>query len=281
MVRPLRIEYPGAVYFVSSKADFPVFADDQDRSTLLNLMAQAAQRFDAQVLAYCLGHEHYELLLFTRHANLSRLMRHLNGVYTQAFNRRQSRAGQLFHGRFKAVVVERETQLLDACRYIDMGAARWGEVDAPANWMWSSFRAHAGLDEAPPWLDCEGLWSYVADVHVQSAAERRRAAQRYTRLVHSDPELNILPRIRHQVFLGSDEFIQELRDLGRTQPRAPSSRPWKDWLKEAQGDRERALYNAHTVGGVSMSDLAQELDLSISRVSRLISAYERKQELVT
>jgi len=98
MSRPLRIEFPGAIYHVTSRGDRrePIFVDDDDRQALLQVLQQATERFDAQVLSYCLMGNHYHLVLHTRQANLSRLMRHLNGVYTQTFNRRHGKVGHLF-----------------------------------------------------------------------------------------------------------------------------------------------------------------------------------------
>ena len=106
MSRPLRIEFPGAIYHVTSRGDRrePIFLDDEDRRALLEVVAQAMQRFDAQALAYCLMGNHYHFVLQTHLANLSRLMRQINGVYTQAFNRRHGKVGHLFQGRFKAVL---------------------------------------------------------------------------------------------------------------------------------------------------------------------------------
>ena len=107
MSRPLRIEFPGAVYHVTSRGDRrePIYRDDDDRAAQLAVIADAADRFDAQVLAYCLMGNHFHLVLHTRQANLSRLMRHVNGVYTQAYNRRHGVVGHLFQGRFKAILV--------------------------------------------------------------------------------------------------------------------------------------------------------------------------------
>ena len=112
-VPPLRIEFPSAVYHVTSRGDRrePIYRDDEDRQVQLEVLAQATERFDAQVLAYCLMGNHYHLVLHTRAANLSRFMRHLNGVYTQRFNRRHGLVGHLFQGRFK---VERAAQKTDA-----------------------------------------------------------------------------------------------------------------------------------------------------------------------
>jgi len=124
MSRPLRIEFPGAIYHVTSRGDRrePIFDDDVDRGALLGVLAQAMERFDAQVLAYCLMGNHYHFVLHTRQGNLSLLMRHLNGVYTQAYNRRHAKVGHLFQGRFKAILVDRDAYLLEVCRYVqDVG----------------------------------------------------------------------------------------------------------------------------------------------------------------
>ena len=100
MVRPLRIEHPGAVYHVTSRGDRrePIAKDDIDRAVFLSTAGQALERFDAQAWAYCLMGNHYHLVIRTREANLSRLMRQINGVYTQAFNRRHKLTGHLFQG---------------------------------------------------------------------------------------------------------------------------------------------------------------------------------------
>ena len=105
MFRPLRIEFPGAVYHVTSRGDRrePIYRDDADRLCQLDVLAEALMRFDADVLTYCLMGNHYHLVVQTHAGQLSRLMRHLNGVYTQAFNRRHGRVGHLLQGRFKAL----------------------------------------------------------------------------------------------------------------------------------------------------------------------------------
>ena len=140
MSRPLRIEFPDAVYHVTSRGDRrePIYRDDADRRLHLEVLAQAADRFDAQVLAYCLMGNHYHLVLQTRQANLSRLMRHLNGVYTQAFNRCHSMVGHLFQGRFKALLVDRDAYLLALCRYVERNPVAAGLVAKPGLWRMSA-----------------------------------------------------------------------------------------------------------------------------------------------
>ncbi|MCV2352492.1 transposase [Paucibacter sp. Y2R2-4] len=290
MARPPRIEFPGAVYYISARCEAgqQAFADDLDRQGLIDLMAQAMHRFDAQVLAYSLLQDHYHLLLYTRAANLSRLMRHLNGVYTQHHNRRHGGNGELFHGRFKALVVDRDRYLLDACRYVELNPLRMGLVKAVEAWPWSSYRAHIGLEAAPDWLDTEGLWRYVAGQALNSAADRRRAAQRYAKLVAAEPDLQLWPgQVQRQIFLGDAAFARRM--LAQHAAAVPTARPaplgsrtkakanrldWAHWLR-GSASREQALYRAHTEGGYAMTALAQQLDLSVSRISRLVALYER------
>ncbi|MGM9515043.1 transposase [Roseateles sp. DB2] len=288
MARPLRIEFAGAVYHLSSKAEAGavVFHDDADRRALLAVIAQAMERFDAQVLAYCLEPDSYELLLFTRQANLSRLMRHINGVYTQGSHRRHGTVGHLFQGRFKAVLVDRENLLLDACRFVELGGVRRGLAAAPAQWPWSSYAAHVGQVEAPDWLDVQGLHAYVMGRPLQGAADRRKAAQRYEKLVAEASGLDLWRHLRQQIYLGDAAFVERLKGqltgtagMVRRSAKVGGSlkaRPWRDWLHEA-GSREEALYRAHTEGGLSMTGLAKELGLSVSRVSRLIAGHERQR----
>jgi REP element-mobilizing transposase RayT len=130
-----RIEFPDAVYHVTSRGDRrePIFVDDTDRAGLLNVLAQGMQRFDAQVLAYCLMGNHYHFVLHTRQANLSLLMRHLNGVYTQPYYRRHGKVEYLFQGRFKAILVDRDAYLLEVCRYVELNPMRARMVTGPGD----------------------------------------------------------------------------------------------------------------------------------------------------
>lgn len=279
MARPARLEIAGAVYLIGAHCPFEsrrtAFADDGDRAEMLALLAQALHRFDAQALAYALLPDHYHLLLFTRRPNLSQLMRHVNGVYTQHQQQRRGFSGPLFQGRFRAVLVDRERHLLDACRYIDLNPVRLGLARSPAEWPGSSFRALAGLEAAPDWLDVDGLHGHLLGRPAQTAAQRARAGQRYARLVTAEPGLQLWPgRLREQIFLGDAGFAERMRAAAAA-PRRVAKASFGDWLRRAGGIREQALWLAHTQGGVAMTELAAQLGLSVSRVSRLIAAAER------
>ncbi len=279
MARPARLEIAGAVYLIGAHCPFEsrrtAFADDGDRAEMLALLAQALHRFDAQALAYALLPDHYHLLLFTRRPNLSQLMRHVNGVYTQHQQQRRGFSGPLFQGRFRAVLVDRERHLLDACRYIDLNPVRLGLARSPAEWPGTSFRALAGLEAAPDWLDVDGLHGHLLGRPAQTAAQRARAGERYARLVAAEPGLQLWPgRLREQIFLGDAGFAARMRAAAAA-PRRVAKASFGDWLRRAGGIREQALWLAHTEGGVAMTELAAQLGLSVSRVSRLIAAAER------
>jgi putative transposase len=279
MARPARLEIAGAVYLIGAHCPFEsgqlAFVDEADRGEMRALLAQALHRFDAQALAYALLPDHYHLLLFTRRANLSQLMRHVNGVYTQHLQRRHGFSGPLFQGRFHAVLVDRERYLLDACRYVDLNPVRLRLARGAADWAGSSFRALAGMETAPEWLDVDGLHSHLLGRPATTPAQHRLAGERYARLVASEPGLQLWPgRLREQIFLGDADFAARMR-AAAVAPRRVARAGMGEWMKRAGGIREQALWLAHTEGGVAMTDLAGQLGLSVSRISRLIAAAER------
>ena len=285
MSRPLRLEFEGAIYHLTSRGDRrePIYRDDEDRQAQLEVIAQAMQRFDAQVLAYCLMGNHYHLVVHTRRANLSRLMRHVNGIYTQRFNRRHGLVGHLFQGRFKAIMVDRDAYLLSLCRYVERNPVAAAMVPACGNWPWSSYRAHVGQQATPDWLDTAGLHGYLLGRAPKGLADSRRAAAMY-----ADLAAQALPGpiwddgLTAQVFLGDADFAARMQakasasqagstEIPRAQRRtAPAN---LDQLLQAP-NRAAALHQAYTGGHATMTELARRLGLSVSRISRLIAAAE-------
>ncbi|HSE04322.1 MAG TPA: transposase, partial [Methylomirabilota bacterium] len=154
MSRPLRLQLPGGVYHVTARGNDrrPIFEDDEDRARFVTVLATTVARHHVLCHAYCLMGNHYHLLLQTREANLSRAMRHLNGVYTQRFNRRHERCGHVLQGRFGAQLVDGDAYLREVCRYIVLNPVRAGLVSHPRDWRWSSFCATAGEAAAPGFL---------------------------------------------------------------------------------------------------------------------------------
>ena len=144
MSRPLRLEYPGAWYHVMNRGrrSEKIFFTDTDRETFLNVLREASGLWNMRVFAYCLMPNHYHLLVQTPHGNLSRCMRHVNGVYTQRFNRRNEKEGQLFRGRYKAVLVDDDIYLLEVLRYIHRNPLKAGIVKSLEDYPWSSHKGY-------------------------------------------------------------------------------------------------------------------------------------------
>jgi REP element-mobilizing transposase RayT len=208
MARPLRLEYEGAVYHITSRGNArqDIFLVDPDRELFLQILADTAERFGWICHAYCLMTNHYHLLVETPKANLSRGMRHLNGVYTQAFNRRHLRTGHVLQGRFKAIVVEKESHLLELARYIVVNPVRAKMVRSAKDWPWSSYRATAALVDAPPFLTTD----WILD---QFHRDRRHATSIYRRYVKEGRDVDAWAELRGGILLGGDDFVAELKPL--------------------------------------------------------------------
>jgi len=293
MSRPLRIEFPNAIYHVTSRGDRreAIYRDDLDRQAQLDTIAHAMDRFDARVLAYCQMGNHYHLVLQTRQANLSQLMRHVNGVYTQAFNRRHGLVGHLFQGRFKAILVDRDAYMLTLCRYVERNPVAAGLVASPSDWAWSSCRAHLGLVTAPAWLDSDGLHGYLLGQTVGDSHSRARAAQLYSELVNQNRAGDAdfwQSSLKGQVFLGDEAFVGRMQAMVQPQrlddraiPKPQRQRipcTWPEALAACDQDRNRAIAWAYSNGGLTMTALAQNAGLSVAQVSRIVAAAERGEE---
>jgi putative transposase len=291
MSRPLRIEFPNAVYHVTSRGDRreEIYRDDVDRQMQLDVLAQAMDRFDAQLLAYCQMGNHFHLVLHTRQANLSRLMRHVNGVYTQNFNRRHGLVGHLFQGRFKAILVDRDAYLLALCRYVERNSVAAGLVRSTADWAWSSCRAHIGATHTPAWLDSDGLHGYLLGRQVTTAALRKQAQRRYATLVAQGCASDTSfwgGALRNQIYLGDEAFVERMQaqatipikgagDIPKIQRK--QARTWQACLAACNGQRDLALATAYRQHGMTMTWLAEQSGLSVSHVSRLIAGIERSR----
>ncbi|MGH1430765.1 MAG: transposase [Neptuniibacter sp.] len=157
MSRALRIEFPGAYYHITSRgnARSDIYLNDEARRYFLTLMQQVCERFRWFCHGYCLMDNHYHLLIETAEANLSKGMRHLNGVYTQWFNRTFGRVGHLFQGRYKAILVDSDSYLLELCRYIVLNPVRSRMCHDASEWPWSSYRSTAGLCQPYEFLTVE------------------------------------------------------------------------------------------------------------------------------
>ena len=207
MARPLRIEFPGAVYHVTSRGNARgmIFDDDHDREKFLKTLTLVVKNHRWLCHAYCLMGSHYHLLIETPEGNLCQGMRQLNGIYTQAFNRRHNRSGHLFQGRYKAILVEKESYLLTLCRYIVLNPVAARMVSSPEAWAWSSYGATVGLTPVPDLLTTD--WTLN-----QFALNRPEACRRYIEFIYQGfGQRSPWEDLRGGILLGEEEFVDRLR----------------------------------------------------------------------
>jgi REP element-mobilizing transposase RayT len=248
-----------------------IFLGDEDRHRFLDVLSELVHVFNWAVHAYCLMDNHYHLLIETPEGNLSKGMRHLNGVYTQRFNRRHGRVGHVFQGRYKAIIVQKESYLLELARYVVINPVRAGMVHTPDQWPWSSYRATAKLCEPPSWLAIKWLLATFSE-------HRSEAIQRYMGFV-ADGRNQPGPweKLKNQIFLGSDEFVASLQrtldpDASHQEipaiQRRPPPRPFTQ-IAQAN-ERDEAIFDAYASGGYSLKEIGDHFRLHYSRVSRIV-----------
>ena len=275
MSRPLRIQFPGALYHITSRGDGreAIYLDDRDRTAFLRVLAHTCDRFNWVCHGYCLMTNHYHLLVETPDSNLALGMRQLNGMYTQRFNRRHGRVGHVFQGRYHAVIVQKESHLLAVARYIVLNPVRAGLVRSPHGWRWSSYRATAGLVDAPVWLRTDWLLESFC-------SEQAAASHAYQRFVHEGlREPPLWEQLKQQMYLGDDEFVTstQARAASNGQPeevpaaqRRPVPRSLCSYEQESP-DREQAIIAAYRSGGYSMRTIARHFGLHRSRISQILA----------
>jgi putative transposase len=273
MARPLRIEFAGALYHITSRGDRreKIFEDDEDREMFLRVLTEVTERYNWICYAYCLMGNHYHLVIETVEGNLSKGMRQLNGVFTQASNRRHHRSGHLFQGRFKSVLVDKDAYLLELSRYVVLNPVRAGMVGSPEQWLWSSYRAMVGEASTPAWLMIEALLG-------QFGKKRSLARQRYRQFVLEGVGKDIWERLKQQVFLGDEIFVERMQaqveidgdqmtiPLKQRRPPAPSLPD----IASAHQERNGAIIAAYQTGAYSYREIAAYFGLHLATVGRIV-----------
>lgn len=278
MARPLRIEFAGALYHVTSRGDRreDIYLDDEDREVWLEVLGGVCSRYNWVCHAYSLMGNHYHILIETPESNLSLGMRQLNGVYTQQFNKRHNRVGHVFQGRFKGILVDKESYLLELARYIVLNPVRARMVRNSQQWRWSSYRATAGMEPIRPWLKVDWLLSGFA-------RRRKTACEHYQRFVEEGKsQPSPWEKLKNQVFLGDDAFVERMQaliDADKTLDEVPSSqrrplaKPLAHYEKTSRS-RNEAIWEAWLSGGYTMKEIAEYFCLHYSSVSKIIKTNE-------
>ncbi|MEQ1880504.1 MAG: transposase [Burkholderiales bacterium] len=288
MARPLRLEFAGACYHITARGDRqePIYEDDSDRFVFLDLLAKEVLQQGWILYAFCLMGNHYHLLLETPQPNLVNGMRRLNGVYTQAFNRRHGRVGHVLQGRYKSIVVEKDSHLRELCRYVVLNPVRARMVGSVSDWHWSSYLSTLGRVESPPWLAAHEVLALFG-----TSAQARRAYERFVAEGVQQP--SPWDNLKGQIYLGSEVFRARMQKqlssshvtgVTRRQldPARPSAQTVLGAVAKAHGlapDKvlrpgsgqafKHATYLLRRRANLSLKEVADKTGVSIGRVAQI------------
>ncbi len=278
MSRPVRIEFPGAHYHVTSKGtnEQAVYLDDEDRGVFLNVLDGVVTRFGWRVHSYVLMDNHYHLVVEVTDANLSKGMRQLNGVYTQHFNRRHGHDGPLFQGRFRSVTFEPESYLLPLCRHVVLNPVRVRQTRSANSYRWSSHRAMAGVVKAPDYLCTEAVLGQFG----KRLPDSRRKYRDYVK--EGIGEQSPLLERSNQVLLGSPEFVAELQPVlngeklakrGPKKARRRRSLPvlFKNVDNKSRAERNELIRRAHIDYNYTLMEIGDHLGIHYTTVSKVVN----------
>ncbi len=280
MARPLRLEFAGALYHVTARGNRQedIFEEDADRLKFIAIFQTVCEQYNWVCHAYCLMGNHYHLLIETPDANLSKGMRQLNGVYTQTFNRKHNRVGHLFQGRYKAILVEKDSYLLELSRYIVLNPVRAQMVRSAVNWRWSSYRAMTGQIKKPAFLEVDWVLSAFGK-------RKSKAIAGYKKFV-SEGKNQPSPwhALKNQIYLGGDKFVEKMQlliDGDKALSEVPSSqrRPVaKDlaYYEASYPDRNTAIAEAYLSGGYTLKMIGEYFNLHYSTVSGILRDHKSK-----
>ncbi|NLD37819.1 MAG: transposase [Desulfatiglans sp.] len=209
MSRPLRIEYTGAWYHVMNRGGryISIFEDKNDYSLFLDILKDTIETFHIKIAAFCLMQNHYHLLIQTPESNISRSMRHINGVYTQRFNKLHGYDGALFRGRYKSILVDEDSYLLQVMRYIHRNPVTAGLTDK-FKYPWSSHKAY---------LSNAKEWGWVSKDKILSMLNRNKSLQKavykdFVNTPDNDDFTAIYKKRKLPVILGNEKFLSNIKD---------------------------------------------------------------------
>jgi putative transposase len=272
----------GAVYHVMARGNrkSTIFHDDEDRRRFLQIVEHAVVVYCLRILAFCLMRNHYHFVLEAPECNLSDAMQFINGVFAQRSNRRHGQTGHVFEGRFRSLVIQRESYLTRAARYVVRNPVRAGLVGNPAAWSWSSYLATSGLTPTPRWLQVDWIkWAFKTD----SLPEARL---RYVEYVNASTGRR--PRIDlNAIALGTKSFRTRLLSayladqIDRPVPQIvgamsrPSLIQLFDGWQESLACRNRLIYSARVEHGYPFAEIARFLGIDRSTASKASSRCQR------
>lgn len=209
MGRPLRIEYPGALYHITSRGNErkKIYLDEEDKIKFLETLQDYHARYAILIHSYVLMDNHYHLILETPKGNLLKVMHGINGGYTAYFNRKYKRSGHLFQGRYKGIVVDKDNYLVELSRYVHLNPVRAEITARPEQYRWSSYPGYIGKARELKWVEYSWILS-------QFGSSAKRAREKYKGYVEEGMKKRIetpLKNVYGQIILGEEGFIEKIK----------------------------------------------------------------------
>jgi putative transposase len=293
MARPLRVQFPGAFYHITSRGNErkPVFRTDTDRKKFLGYLQSAHEKYGALVHCFCLLPNHYHLILETPRGNLSEILHHINGAYTTYFNIKRRRSGHLFQGRFKAILVEKEVYAQELSRYIHLNPVRAGLAEDPSAYPWSSYGCYVGLQKKPSWMVTRTILGYFGK-------DEKKAYKAYRDFVEEamgKEARNPFREVVGSTFLCSQRYIEQVVRSGgiphnddkrnvpalRVLHKRPALKEIEKWIegivsREEEIFRKFCLHFSHRFGGYSLEEIGAYYGMKGAAVSQAARRFQKR-----
>jgi putative transposase len=225
MSRPQRIEFPNAYYHVMNRGagSRKIFNNNQEYELFLNVLSEAHIQYNIEIFSYCLMSNHYHLLIKTPHGNLARAMRHINGIYTQRYNRLNVTDGPLFRGRYKSILIDSDSYLLHLSKYIHLNPLEAKMVDDLCNYKWSSYKAYIGNCDAPSWLFQSEIYGQLT-----TSGNKKELYQLFMENIKLNNKIiNFFDKERTPPIFGGEEFISSVNTLNQSEEIAREDKLFK------------------------------------------------------
>ncbi len=216
MGRPLRIEYPGALYHVISRGNEKrrLFDDDSDRVKFLRILEDYHERYGILIHSYVLMNNHYHLVIETPKGNLLKVMHGINSRYTGYFNRRYGRVGHLFQGRYKGILIDKDNYLLQLSRYVHLNPVRANIMEKPESYEWSSYPGYVRKNKEVKWVD----YSWILSKFHRNREEARKKYRGFINEEINKKEDGTFKNLYGQIILGGEEFVEKIKGLIKGKP---------------------------------------------------------------
>ncbi len=277
MARPLRIEFDGAFYHVTSRGNARqnIYHKPSDYLLFLDTLGEVCNRYNWLVHCYCLMTNHYHLVIETPEGNLSSGMRQLNSVFTQRFNRQRGSSGHVLQGRYKSILVNSEVYYKTLIRYVLQNPVRAKMVLNAGDYHWSSYNAFLGKFNLGEWLQTDVVLSHFHE-------NKQIALVLFQEYIDEVVDHKIWDNLSHQVFLGDETFAAKFqRDLPTSLAlsEVPNSQKRRNakplaYYKDKYEVRSEAIAEAFMSGSYTMAKIADYFGVHYSTVSRIIARFK-------